>query len=115
MITIAGTKVKSPTGYTASLQDITQSERNAKGTMFTELIAKKWKLELSWASLKQEELTQIFNALETTEHFSVTFINPKTGGSTTSTFYKGDRKAPMYSYINSKAVWKDFAVNLIEV
>lgn len=114
MIKINGAKVKAPTGYTVNRMDITKAERNAKGTMFIELIAKKWKLEVDWKYLTQEEMTTIVNALEAKISFPVEFIDPKTGSKISATFYKGDRSYPMVNYIDNKPKWS-FKVNLIEV
>lgn len=114
MIKINNSTIPAPVSYAPNLMDITNGERNSKGTMFIDLVAKKWKLELSWGVLTQEELTEILQALEAQITFSVTFIDLY-GKEQTKTFYKGDRKAGALLYKEGKVIWKDFSVNLIEV
>lgn len=104
----------SPTGYSAILQDITSGERNSKGTLFIDLVAKKWKLELNWSAITQPDLIKLIDALEANLTFNVTFLSLK-GETITRNFYKGDRKASALLYKDGVMVWKDFAVNLIEV
>lgn len=114
MIKINNSTIPAPVSYTPNLMDITNGERNSKGTMFIDLIAKKWKLELSWGVLKQEEMTMLLNALEDNITFNVTFINLY-GDTITRNFYKGDRKAGALFIQDGEVTWKDFSVNLIEV
>lgn len=114
MLTINGTKVKVPSSLTVNYMDITKAERNAKGTMFIELIAKKHKLEIEWSYLTQSEAKTILDALEAKITFEVSFIDPKTGSSKKATFYKGDRAIPMVNYIDDQPKWS-FNVNLVEV
>lgn len=115
MITINGVNMPTPSGYTEGIMDITNAERNSKGTMFIDRIATKVKLELEWSTLEQTEMTKVLNALEASITFSVTYVDAKTGTNKTGTFYKGDRNIPMLDYIDGKARWKGFKVNLIEV
>lgn len=115
MIKINNVTMPTPSGYTPSIMDITNAERNSKGTMFIELIATKWKLELEWSFLTQEQMTQLLNALESNVIFDVEFVDPKTGSMNTAKCYKGDRNAPMQDYMNGIPRWKNLKVNLIEV
>ena len=114
MIRINNVKLTSPTSYKPSIMDITNGERNSKGTMFLDHIATKWKLELSWNALTQEQMTSLLNALEGNVTFSVSFLDLY-GHTQTRTFYKGDRKAGLMIIKNNKCIWQDFSVNLIEV
>lgn len=114
MIKINNLDIPSPTGYAPSLIDITNGERNSKGTMFLDLIAKKWKLELVWGLLTQEELNGILAPLDSGVTFNVTFLDLY-GNTVTKEFYKGDRRANGVLYKDGKMLWKDFSVNLIEV
>lgn len=114
MISINNVKMPSPSSYTPNLMDITKGERNSKGTMFIDLITKKWKLELTWGILTQEEMRIILKELESGVTFEVTFIDLY-GDKQTRKFYKGDRKAGMILIKDGAVIWKDFSVNLIEV
>lgn len=115
MIKINGIKIPSPNSYTPNIMDITKGERNSKGDMQIDLINKKYKLELSWNALEQDDMTALLNALEDNVTFQVEFIDPKSGKPKTATFYKGDRSMGMLDFINGAARWKDIKVNLIEV
>lgn len=115
MIRINNVDMPTPSGYTVGIMDITNAERNSKGTMFIDLIATKRKLELEWRVLAQEDMTKVLNVLESSITFSVTYIDPKTGTNKTGMFYKGDRSIPMLDFLDGKARWENFKVNLIEV
>lgn len=115
MITVNSTRLPTPASMSINLYDITQAERNSKGTMFIDLIAKKWKIELDWSYLTQQDLQLILNALETSIVFPVTCINPQTGLHHTIQCYKGDRVMPVLQYSDDMPTWKDFKISLIEV
>lgn len=115
MIKINNVKIPVPSSYAPSIMDITKGERNSKGDMQIDLINKKYKLELSWNALEQDDMTALLNALEDNVTFQVEFIDPKTGKPKTATFYKGDRYMGMMDFIDGVARWKDIKVNLIEV
>lgn len=115
MIKINNVKIPTPSSYTPSIMDITKAERNAKGDMQIDLINTKYKLELSWNFLNQEDMSKVLGALESKITFDVEFIDPKSGSPKTCTFYKGDRVMPMLDFKNGVARWKDFKVNLVEV
>ena len=115
MIKINNSNIPVPSSYSVSIMDITNAERNSKGDMQIDLINKKYKIELSWNVLKQNEMTALLNTLEANVTFKVEFIDPKTGNPKTAIFYKGDRSMGMIDFINGVARWKDIKVNLIEV
>ena len=115
MIKINNVKIPVPSSYAPSIMDITKAERNSKGDMQIDLINKKYKLELSWNFLEQDDMTALLNALEANVTFQVEFIDPKSGKPKTATFYKGDRSMGILDFINGAARWKDIKVNLIEV
>lgn len=115
MINIADITVKTPSELTIGLYDITEAERNAKGAMLIDFIARKYKLELTWSYLTQSELTALLNALQKSITFMVTFIDPLTGNNINKTCYCGDRTIPLLRYQNGVAEWQNFKVNLIEV
>ncbi|SHJ51859.1 hypothetical protein SAMN02745163_02048, partial [Clostridium cavendishii DSM 21758] len=57
MIKINGVVLPAPTDYQVSINDISNAERNANGTMIIERIATKRKLELAWKFLSKEDLS----------------------------------------------------------
>lgn len=113
MVKINGVELPTPSDYLVSIQDLSKAERNANGTMIIERIATKRKLELSWKYLSKEQLSSLFN-LVSPVFFTVTYIDPQTGGLKTGTFYCGDRSAGALDYINGKIRYKDIKFNLIE-
>ena len=115
MIKINNSSIISPNDYTVSIFDITKAERNSKGDMQIDLINKKFKVEVSWKILTQQEMTQILNALESSVTFKVEFLDPQTGSMITRDFYKGDRTIPIFDFKNGVARYKDFKISLIEV
>jgi len=115
MIKINNVEMPSPIGYTAMMMDITNAERDAKGTMHIDFIARKWKLEIGWGVLDQPQMSELLKALESSVTFNVSFIDPITGESNTAVFYKGDRSIPMLGRFGGVLTWKDFKINLIEV
>ena len=115
MIKINNTAIICPSEYVVNIFDLTKAERNSKGDMQIDLIAKKYKLELSWKVLEQADMTKILNTLESNITFKVEFINPQTGSTITRQFYKGDRTMPFLDFKNGVARYKDFKISLIEV
>lgn len=106
---------KSPSDFSVNIQDIVNAERDAEGTMHIDLIATKYKIECKWAYLTQDEMSNLLGALESKITFSVSFLDPATGGSKSITCYKGDRKIPIMIVKDGVASYKDFSLSLIEV
>ena len=113
LIKINGVAIPTPSDVKFSVMNITNSERNANGSMIMELIAQKQKLELSWKFLKKEDLNFILSAVDGI-FFEVTYLNPKTGILTTKTMYSGDRSMDALDYINETIRYKDIKMNFIE-
>lgn len=114
MIKIGTVDMPTPSGYTLGIMDIVDAERNSQGKMFIELIATKYKIELSWNYLNQADMTKLLDALSPVS-FSVTFFDAASNTNKTANFYKSDRSVPMYDYVNNVARYKDFKINLIEL
>lgn len=113
MIKINGVEIPTPSEYSVGIQDISNAERNANGTIIIERIATKRKIELSWKYLSKPALSNLFN-LVSSVFFTVEYIDPQDGGVNTGTFYSGDRNAGALSFINGEIKWKDVKFNLIE-
>lgn len=113
MIKINGVEIPTPSDYQVSIQDISNAERNANGTMIIERVATKRKVELAWAYLSKQDLSAILNYISPV-FFIVDYIDPQDGGLKTGTFYSGDRSAGALSYINNEIKWKDIKFNLVE-
>lgn len=113
LLKIEGVEIPTPSELKVSIQDISNAERNANGTMIIERIATKRKLELSWKYLSKEDLSAVFNAVANV-FFTVEYIDPQDNETKTGTFYAGDRKAGALDFKNGSIRYKDISVNLIE-
>ncbi|NRF91526.1 hypothetical protein HQN89_10895 [Paenibacillus frigoriresistens] len=102
-----------PSDFTVGVQDIKKAERNTNGTLISELIATKVKLDLSWKYVTQAQLTSILSAVAP-NFFEVTYFNPVTGANRTATFYSGDRSVGMIDFLGGVGRYKDVKFNLIE-
>lgn len=113
LLQINGADMPSPSSLMIGMQDIGKWERNARGTMIGEIIAKKDKLELSWIYLTPAQLSQILTAIDST-FFDVTYTDPETNSLRTMSCYKGDRNVAVMDFVNGVMRYKDFKVNFIE-
>lgn len=111
-----GKTVKAPKSFSLAIQDIDgNSTRDAKGLMHRDRITVKRKLAVAWGPLSNSEAAAILQAVSEV-FFSVTYPDPQTGGSSTGTFYVGDRTAPSYSWNDELGAiaWQSLSFDLIE-
>ena len=113
LISIDGVDLLTPSDYSVGILDISKAERNANGTMIIERIAQKRKIEITYAHLTGAALGTILNAVDPV-FFSVTYLDPKSNGFRTGTFYAGDRNVGMLSYTDGVPRYRDIKFNLIE-
>lgn len=113
LLKINGVDLPTPSSLTPGIQDIGKWERNARGTMIGELIAKKVKLDCTWSVLSGPEMAALLAKINPL-FFNVTYLDPETNTFRTATFYKGDRNIPMLDYINGVPRYNGFKVNFIE-
>jgi hypothetical protein len=113
LISIGGVALPTPSDFNPGIQDLSQAERNARGTMIIERIATKRKLELSWKYLSAAELSTVLNAVAAV-FFDVTYPDPVTNANRTGTFYVGDRAQGMIDYRDSVPRYRDVKFSLIE-
>lgn len=88
--------------------------RGADGKMIGDRVAFKWKLNISFAPLSDEQQAFLLNLIENQAFFNVTFRSPKTGSNITIKAYAGDFKSPVYSYVDDLPRYVGAAVNLVE-
>ncbi|NEY99238.1 hypothetical protein G4D62_07985 [Bacillus shackletonii] len=113
MITVNGVVLPTPSDYSVGVMDLSKAERNANGTMIIERIATKRKLEISYSYLSKSETSKVLNAVSSV-FFTVSYIDPQTGGNRTGTFYCGDRNVGMIDFKNGTPRYKDVKFDLIE-
>lgn len=113
MIRINLTEIPTPDSYNVSVMDISNAERNAKGTIIIERIATKRKLSLGWQYLSNDELSSLL-ILVSPVFFTVEYPDSQTGGLRSGTFYCGDRESEGIMYKGGKMYWKNIKFDLIE-
>lgn len=113
---VNGVSVKAPKTFSFGIMDIDgDTTRNAAGRMKRDRIAIKRRLEMEWGHLSDSEISTLLAAVSS-EFFSVTYPDARTGGQATRTFYVGDRTAPSYSWNQKYRAykWEGLSMNFIE-
>ena len=113
LIKINGVDIPTPSSYSIGVQDLSNAERNANGTMIIERIATKIKIELAWSFLTKEQTSLILNTVSDV-FFRVEYIDPVIGGYKSGTFYCGDRSIGLIDFKNGLPRYKDIKFNLVE-
>ena len=115
MLKVDGVELPTPTSYTPDFEELSKAERNALGTMIKEVIGYKYKLNVTWKKLTQEELTKLMN-IKRKNSFILEFIDMDTGMPNTGEFYAGTPSANAMEYKNGKVEhWLDIKMNFIEM
>lgn len=115
MLKINGVAMASPSEFKVDISDLDgETGRNAKGNLIRDRVAVKRKLECAWAPLKDNEISKLLQAVQSS-FFQVEYPDPMTGNNQIKTFYVGDRSAPMYWKDGSgQYLWQGLSMNLIE-
>lgn len=124
MIKVNSVTISSPSTFTYSVMDLSQSERMANGNIKIEKKATKRKLELSWNYMSQSDLSTLLSAIGnggatidgvlSNVFFTVEYPDAVTGSLQTGYFYCGDRTAGAIDYQNNTMRYKDIKCNFIE-
>lgn len=115
MLKVDGVALPTPTSYIPDFEEISKAERNANGTMIKEVIAYKYKLNVTWKMLSQSELTKLMN-VKRKNSFILEFIDMDTGKSRTGQFYAGTPTANAMEYKNGGVEnWLDVKMNFVEM
>lgn len=113
LYSIGGTAMPTPSDFQVGIMDISKAERNASGYLIIERITTKRKLAISYMNLTPTQLSSLLQTISATS-FSVTYLDPQTGGFRTGEFYSGDRNMGMISFVGGTPVYKDIKFDLIE-
>lgn len=89
------------------------SGRAEDGTMIATMVAKKRKLEVSYANLSPEDAAAILDVVCGDMFFDVTYYDVLDAQQETRTFYVGDRSINWYNY-NIERGLENLQFNLIE-
>ena len=116
ILIVGGVTLPDPSEMTISDYDISESERNANGKMISQIIREDvHKIECKWTILRPEEYMMIRRAIKRKFGLNVRFFIPDENKEGELEMYAGDRKTPIYTYVNGKPVYKDFSLNFIEM
>lgn len=90
--------------------------RGATGKMLGDIIGYKFKLQIKWPALSQEQTSLINQAINSKAFFDVEFIDPtnSNGDKITKSFYAGTPTYPVYSYVDGLPRYVGVGVDLIE-
>lgn len=110
---VNGASIPCPSSYTWELEDISASDagRTEDTVMHKNRIGQVVALNLSWQNISTAKASQILNAFNP-EYISVNYLDPKSGGYVTSTFYVGNRSAPMYNA--TLGLWSNVSFKIIK-
>lgn len=87
--------------------------RVADGSMQGDIIAYKYKLEVSFPPFSDAKATALGHALNAT-FFTVKFHDPTLNADVSKTMYAGTPSYPVYSYVDDLPRYTNVAINLIE-
>lgn len=115
MLSVDGVPVKTPSKMSIGFQDVSNSDagRTQDALMHKNLVARKRKIDLVWASPTPEEAHAILTAFYP-EYFNVTYYDPLDGGTVTRTFYSGDKTAPVKIWSVNNKRYESISFNIIE-
>ncbi len=115
MIAVNGQWIKSPSAMTVHIEDVSAANagRTEDALMQKQRIARKVKIDLTWAMPTPSEAHQILSAFSP-EYFNVTFFYPLYGGYTTKSFYSGEQSAPVKVWMVNNKRYESIQLSIIE-
>lgn len=115
MIAVNGSWIKSPSAMTVHIEDVSAANagRTEDALMQKQRIARKVKIDLTWAMPTPSEARQILSAFSP-EYFSVTFFHPLYGSNVTKVFYSGEQSAPVKVWMVNNKRYESIQLNIIE-
>lgn len=115
MIWVDGVAIKTPSGFTWGLQDVSDSAagRTQDAIMHKNRIARKRKLSFVWAAPTPQEASAILAAFDP-EYVSITYPDTRAGRNETRTFYTGDITSPMKIWTIGHKRYESLSFDVIE-
>lgn len=110
---VNGQPIPCPSSFQWALEDLSSSDagRTEDTIMDKKRIGQIVKLNLEWQNISISNASTILKAFNP-EYLTICYLDAKSGSYRTSTFYVGNRTAPLY---NSKlGVWSKISFNVIE-
>lgn len=115
---INGVAMPTPSKLTTSKEPVWSSNtgRTSTGLMVGDIICYKFKLQIEWPIMSQQESATLDAAVTSNAFFSVKFVDPteSTGEFTTKTMYANAPSYPVYSYVDGYPRYTGVGINLIE-
>ena len=114
-IKINNVLVKSPSALTVSRNKLLapKSCRTKSGKFTGSIIAVKYRIDITWTALSEDDVEIITNALKPA-FFTVEFRDPLTKKQKTKIMYGGDETMQVYSYVIENCVYTQMTVSLVE-
>ena len=115
MIRVNGKKIKTPSVFHPSLQDISAADagRTQDSLMHKNRKSRKVKIQIAWNAPTPTEAHQILQAFKD-EYFRVTYYDPWEGDTVTKTFYSGDQDAPVKIWTVNNKRYEQISFDIIE-
>lgn len=115
LIKIDGVKIKTPSSFNWSLQDISASDsgRTDDTLMHKNRIGQKRKISLAWNNPTPEDVSIILQAVNP-EYFMVEYPDAMSGQIENREFYVGDRTAPMKIWTVNNKRYSQLSFDIIE-
>lgn len=116
VIKIGDITLPTPDGLTIQRNKIWSKNagRTAAGYTVGDIIARKYKIEVSWDWLTAVQVQTITAACDTDAFFFCTFCDPYTNTSKTIEVYAGDISIPVEIYRDNTAYYTGLKISLIE-
>lgn len=114
-IIIDGKTLKAPTTVSIQRNKLWNQEagRTITGDFTGNVIRRKYRLDITWKYLSENEAAEISAALDP-DFIQVTFQDPRTKQMITKTFYAGDEVYTVYNYAVEKCVYEGLPISLVE-
>lgn len=115
MIKVDGVKVKTPSSFQLSINDISRSDagRTEDGLMHKNRIGRKRKIVMTWAAPSVDDAHAILSAFAP-EYVRVQYFDPIDNATVTRTFYSGDQTAPVKRWTVNNKVYESIQFDIIE-
>ena len=103
-----------PSSYQWTQEDVSSADagRTEDGRMHKKRLRSVVGIELAWRAIPISVASAVLRAFEP-EYITVEYLDPKSGGYTTKTFYVGNRTAPLYNA--TLDLWENISFKIVEV
>lgn len=115
MLYIGGVKVKEPSNIVVQRNKLWSqgSGRSRSGDFCGKIQTIKYRIDVQWENLTEDEAMQIATLLEP-DYIDVKFRDPKTKAMKTIRAYAGDESYTVYNYAIYNAVYQGLPISIVE-